>query len=89
MSCGRCGLDPALLWLWHRPEATSPIGPLAWEPPNATAVAQEMVKRQKKKKDLRRHLIIILSQQLFIGHPRQERHSASCFSDKRTKNHRP
>ena len=27
------GLDPALLWLWCRPSATAPIGPLAWEPP--------------------------------------------------------
>uniref|UniRef100_A0A8D1HLK4 Aminotransferase class I/classII large domain-containing protein n=1 Tax=Sus scrofa TaxID=9823 RepID=A0A8D1HLK4_PIG len=31
MSCGvgrRRGSDPALLWLWHRPAATVPIGPL-------------------------------------------------------------
>ena len=51
MSCGvghRRGLDPALLWLWHRPVATAPIGPLAWEPPYATGAAQEMTKRQKK-----------------------------------------
>ena len=27
--------DPALLWLWHRPAATAPIRPLAWEPPYA------------------------------------------------------
>ena len=36
MSCGvglRCGSDPVLLWLWHRPAATTPIRPLAWEPP--------------------------------------------------------
>ena len=35
MSCGigcRCGLNPTLLWLWHRPTATAPICPLAWEP---------------------------------------------------------
>ena len=34
MSCGvghRCGLDPALLWLWCRLAAAAPIGPLAWE----------------------------------------------------------
>ena len=51
MSCGigcRCGSDPMLLWLWHRPAATAPIGPLAWEPPYAAGVAQEMAKRQKK-----------------------------------------
>ena len=36
LSCGigrRCGSDPAWLWLWCRPVAAAPIGPLAWEPP--------------------------------------------------------
>ena len=33
------GSDPELLWLWHRPEATALIGPLAWEPPYATSAA--------------------------------------------------
>ena len=54
MSCGvgrRLGSDPVLLWLWRRPEATAPIGPLAWEPPYASGVAQEMAKRQKEKSD--------------------------------------
>ena len=53
MSCGvgcRRGSDPALLWLWRRPVATAPIQPLAWEPPYAAGAAQEMAKRQKKKK---------------------------------------
>ena len=53
MSCGvghRCGLDLALLWLWHRPAAVALIGPLAWEPPYAAGVAQEMAKRQNKTK---------------------------------------
>ena len=39
--CGvgrRHGSDPALLWLWHRPVATAPIQPLAWEPPYATCI---------------------------------------------------
>ena len=55
-SCGvgcRCSLDPVLLWLWRRPVATAPIGPLAWEPPYASGAAQEngkKTKRQKKKK---------------------------------------
>ena len=34
MSCGvghRCSSDLALLWLWHKPVATAPIQPLAWE----------------------------------------------------------
>jgi len=45
VSCGvgcRRGLDPALLWLWRRPVATAPIQPLAWEPPYAAGVAQEV-----------------------------------------------
>jgi len=53
MSCGvgcRCGSDPELLWLWCRPAATAPIRPLAWELPYAVGAAQEMAKRQKKKK---------------------------------------
>jgi len=53
LSCGvccRCGSDPALLWLWRRPVATALIRPLAWEPPYAVGAAQEMAKRQKKKK---------------------------------------
>ena len=45
----RRGLDPVLLWLWHRLVATAPTGPLAWEPPYAAGAAQEMAKRQKKK----------------------------------------
>ena len=45
------GLDPALLWLWHRPAAMAPIRPLAWEPPYAMGAAQEMAKSQKKKKN--------------------------------------
>ena len=51
VSCGigrRYCSDPTLLWLWHRPEATAPIQPLAWEPPYATGVALE--KRQKNLK---------------------------------------
>ena len=42
----RCVLDPELLWLWCRPAATAQIGPLAWEPPNATGTA---LKGQKTK----------------------------------------
>ena len=36
--------DLALLWLWHRPEATAQIQPLAWEHPYAAGGA---LKRQK------------------------------------------
>ena len=42
----RRGLDPMLLWLWHRLAATAPIRPLAWEPPYAEGAA---LKRQKTK----------------------------------------
>ena len=48
MSCGvgrRCGSDSELLWLWHRPVATTLIGPLAWEPPRAMGAALEKAKR--------------------------------------------
>jgi len=50
VSCGvgrRHGSDPALLWLWCRPVATTPIRPLAWEPPYAEGGALEKAKRQK------------------------------------------
>ena len=46
----RHGSDPALLWLWHRPAATAPIRPLAWEPPYAVGMALEKAKRQKQTK---------------------------------------
>ena len=42
MSCGighRQGLDPSLLWLWHRPAAVAPIQSLAWELPYAVPAA--------------------------------------------------
>ena len=53
MNCGvghRRGSDPALLWPWCRPAASAPIQPLAWGPPYAAGVVQEMANRQKKKK---------------------------------------
>ena len=43
--------DLMLLWLWCRPAAVAPIGPLAWEPPYAPGVAlKKKDKRQKTKK---------------------------------------
>ena len=45
----RCVSDPALLWLWLRPVATAPIGPLAWEPAHAVGVALEKEKKKKKR----------------------------------------
>ena len=51
VSCGvgrRHASDPTLLWLWCRPAATAPFGPLAWELPYA---AGEALKKTKKKKN--------------------------------------
>ena len=65
MSCGvgcRLCLDPELLWLWL--VATALIGPLAWEPPYATGVAQEKAKRQKKKKKKKK--LMIPSEHFFL-----------------------
>ena len=48
MSCGtgrRCDWDLALLWLWCRPTATAPFGPLARE------LLYAMYEALKKKKD--------------------------------------
>ena len=39
-------LRSCMLWLWLRPAATTPIQPLAWDPPYATGAA---LKRQKTK----------------------------------------
>ena len=50
MSCEEChrnGSDLALLWLWHRLEATALIGPLAWAPLYTAGAAP---KRQKEKR---------------------------------------
>ena len=54
VSCGvghRRGSDLAWLWLWCRPVATSPIRPLAWEPPYAAGAA--LKENKKKKSNLR------------------------------------
>ena len=51
MSCGvgyRLDLDPALLWLWCKLVATTPIRPLAWELPYAVGMAL----KSKKKKEI-------------------------------------
>ena len=45
----RHSLDPALLWLGHRPMATALIQPLAWEPPYAAGAALKIQKQQQQK----------------------------------------
>ena len=52
VGCGR-GLDPELLWLWHRPAAIAPILPLAWEHPYAVGAA--LKKERKKEKERKRN----------------------------------
>ena len=49
--CGvgrRHGLNPSLLWLWHRPAAAAPIRPLAWKLPYAAGAALKKEKKRKK-----------------------------------------
>ena len=57
MSCGVgriLGLDPALLWLWHRLVATAPIRPLAWEPPCAEGSGPRKDKKEKTNKQTKK-----------------------------------
>ena len=52
MNCGvggRCGLDPALLWLWYRLAAAALIEPLAWKLLYVAGAAIERNKKKKKK----------------------------------------
>jgi len=42
--------DPALLWLWCRLVATTPMRPLAWESPYAKGAALEKAKKKKREK---------------------------------------
>ena len=53
--------DLAFLWLWRRPSAIAPIGPLAWEPPCAAGVALKRPKKKRKKKKEK-------EKQLLVGH---------------------
>ena len=43
------------LWLWCRPKATTPIGPLAWEIPYAVGVAMKSKRKKKKEKKERKY----------------------------------
>ena len=75
MSCGvgcRCGSEPALLWLWCRLAATAPIGPLAWKPPYAVGVAQEMAKKGKKKKKKKAWLFSCFWERVLLHPPATE-----------------
>ena len=39
--------DRAWLWLWCKPAATTPIPPLAWEPPRASSAALKGKKKEE------------------------------------------
>ena len=43
--------DPALLWLWRRPAATTPVQLLAWELPYAVGAALKRRQNKTNKKD--------------------------------------
>jgi len=43
----RCGSDPVLLWLWHRPALIQPLG---WESPYAVGATLKRQKKRKKEK---------------------------------------
>ena len=47
--------DKVWLWLWRRPAATAPIGPLAWEPPCASGAALKGSKKRKPGNNLGSH----------------------------------
>ena len=51
----RWGLDPVLLWLWHRLVATALVRPLAWEAPYASGAALEEAKRTTTKNTTENH----------------------------------
>ena len=60
LSCGvgrRRRSDPMLLWLWCRPAAVAPIGPLAWEPPYALKRPKKQKQTDKKKLNLHQEKI--------------------------------
>ena len=47
----RRGSDLALLWLWCRPAAVAPTGPLAWELHMPRERPKKYQKKDKKKKE--------------------------------------
>ena len=51
-------MDPMWLWLWCRPAAVAPIGPLAWEPPYAVGAALK-TKQNKTKRMYMYHVFTI------------------------------
>ena len=78
MSCGvgrRRGLD--LAWLWRRPMATAPTGPLALEPPHARGAALKRPKKKKEKKEKRSATFAILKTTTEL--PKQQSNVSQIF----------
>ena len=48
VAMSRCGSDPELLWLWHRPAAVALILPLDWAFPYVVGAALKIKKKIKK-----------------------------------------
>ena len=46
--------DPALLWLWYKPEAIAPIQPIAWELLNAAGAALNPPPPKKREREKKR-----------------------------------
>ena len=44
--------DLVLLWLWCRPTAIAPTGPLAWKPPYVMGVALKSKEKKKERNEL-------------------------------------
>ena len=63
-----CRSNLALLWLWCRPVATTPIEPQAWETPYAVGVAlkRKIIIKTEQKCNFRHHIkhIVILNSYL-------------------------
>ena len=50
VSCDVGDMDPVLLWLWYRPAALAPTGPLAWKLPYVAGVGPKNQPTNKQTK---------------------------------------
>ena len=57
-----------LLWLWCRPEATTPIRLLAWEPPICHGGGPKIRQKDKKKKKKKRRSQVSSKRNGFLNH---------------------
>ena len=80
----RCGLDLALLWLWHRPAAVAPIQPLAWELPYATdaALKRKKQKTKQKKNHIHSTTYTIINKDLLYNIGNSTQHSVLTYMGK-------